>query len=158
MRYDLTSKNGRIADCALVAALTQALTRRGSGPNFARGFTLINSVLRELHFESAATAAEQLQSDAALEVRLTYHGEDSGELIVSGPLGDMVLSATKDVVDQGGQNSTIGIRAFGNAYALMPDKAKLEQCIAKRLGKTLRPMIMTSTFRCSAARRLRRCA
>jgi hypothetical protein len=35
MRYDLTPKNGRITDGALVAALTQALTRRGVDFNMA---------------------------------------------------------------------------------------------------------------------------
>lgn len=35
MRYDLISKHGRITDGALVATLTQALTRRGLGFNVA---------------------------------------------------------------------------------------------------------------------------
>jgi hypothetical protein len=64
---------------------------------------------------------------------LAYEGAESGVLTVATLLGAMTLPATREErkgeVD-GQEMSATGIRAFGEAEVLMPERAAMEACIA----------------------------
>lgn len=72
-------------------------------------------------------------ADGLAEVTLAYDGGDSGALTVGGALGEMKLDATKVESENsvGGETfKTLAIRARGPATAPMPDKGKMEACLA----------------------------
>lgn len=73
---------------------------------------------------------------ATSAMTLVYDGDASGTLKVKGAFGEMALPATKEerVGDGDGiELVATGIRAFGKASVLMPDKVAIESCVARKL-------------------------
>jgi hypothetical protein len=89
---------------------------------------------------AATLAFKCIEKDAGEpqpEMTLLYEGDASGTLKVKASFGEMVLPATKEereAVDADGKSYTAtGIRAFGPATVLMPDKAAIETCVKAKL-------------------------
>jgi len=74
--------------------------------------------------------------EASPQMTLAYEGDAKGTLTVKASFGEMILAATREEQEgeiDGQKYSVIGIRAFGETSALMPDRVALDQCIADRL-------------------------
>jgi len=64
---------------------------------------------------------------------LVYEGGESGTLRIASTLGEMALDATRqerEGENEGVKYTVIGIRAFGPANVLMPERTAMETCIA----------------------------
>lgn len=73
--------------------------------------------------------------EATPQVTLAYEGDAKGTLTVKASFGEKTLPATREEQESeidGQKYRVIGIRAFGEASTLMPDRAALDQCIADR--------------------------
>jgi hypothetical protein len=82
----------------------------------------------------ACEASPMFGSDA---MELVYEGEAEGTLTISGTFGTMTLPATKEdregTDEAGNPLSATGIRAFGPASVLMPEKSAVEACVRNKL-------------------------
>jgi hypothetical protein len=85
----------------------------------------------------AFKCTENDAGDPKPEMTVTYEGDDKGTLKIKASYGEMSLPATKEVRDAvseaGEKYSVTGIRAFGPATVIMPDKASIEACIKGKL-------------------------
>jgi hypothetical protein len=89
-----------------------------------------------LHAETLTVTCEDAGEKAPAALTLGYEGGASGTLTVKAPFGEMSLPATKEQREdgEGGKNlAATGIRAFGPASVIMPDKAAIEACVAQKL-------------------------
>lgn len=80
-----------------------------------------------------AFACELSDGGKASAMTITYEGEASGTVKIGGVLGELSLPATMEITQievEGAKVEQTGVRAFGTAQVLMPDKAALEACIA----------------------------
>ncbi|QIG47745.1 hypothetical protein G5V57_08410 [Nordella sp. HKS 07] len=68
--------------------------------------------------------------EASPQMTLAYEGDAKGTLTVKASFGEMILAATREEQEgeiDGQKYSVIGIRAFGETSALMPDRVALDQ-------------------------------
>jgi hypothetical protein len=113
--------------------------------------------------ETVSFDCKQAPALYAEAMTMVYEGDESGTLVVKAPFGEVSLPATKserEGVDENGEKITAtGIRAFGPANVLMPDKAAIESCVTGKLNaeeartmtsSTARPCTVRS--RCPSAR------
>lgn len=80
-------------------------------------------------------ASEGWQAPA---MTMVYEGSDKGTLTVKSSFGEMALPASKEMREEVGEDghkqSATGIRAFGPAKVIMPDKAAAEACAKGKLA------------------------
>jgi hypothetical protein len=65
---------------------------------------------------------------------LVYEGAAEGTLTIASSLGEMALPATR-AERTGEAGSVVGIRAFGEASILMPERTSIEACLEKRADR-----------------------
>ncbi len=83
---------------------------------------------------SLAFTCEEKDAGKPATMTLTYEGEATGTLKVVASFGEMLLPATKEETEvevDGQKVKQTGIRAFGEAKIMMPEKAAFEACIVK---------------------------
>lgn len=79
-----------------------------------------------------AFACELSDGGKASAMTITYEGEASGTVKIGGVLGELSLPGTMEITQvevAGAKVEQTGVRAFGTAKVLMPDKAAIEACI-----------------------------
>lgn len=95
---------------------------------------LLSAVIAEA--QTINVNCREQAGDASPRMTFVYDGDAEGTLTVKASFGEMTLPATREEQEgeiDGQKYSVIGIRAFGETSALMPDQAALDQCIADRL-------------------------
>ncbi|MBI1385797.1 MAG: hypothetical protein GC150_12885 [Rhizobiales bacterium] len=83
--------------------------------------------------ESIAISCEVRETATPSPMTLTYEGGANGTLAIAASFGEVSLPASREdaEVEVDGQKAKqTGIRAFGAARVLMPEKGALETCIA----------------------------
>ena len=102
-----------------------------------RGLALAGVIVAPAAAETIVISCDADLMFKAPEMTLVYEGEAEGTLSVTASFGEMNLTATmesREGTDETGEAlSATGIRAFGPASLLMPDKATIEACIRGKL-------------------------
>ena len=88
--------------------------------------------------ETLSIACEGTEYDKPYAFTLVYEGGTSGKIHADGHFGKFDLTATREerTGDDGSGNIShvIGIRGWGPAVAIMPDKTAMETCLKEKLS------------------------